>query len=357
MTRQPSRRMMAAGLALLVVFSALGACLLLSPGVGAALGQTIPADALLQRLEPRGHVNDWAGLLDDAGRSTMEAQLVQLRQQTGAEVAVVTLPSLEGGQIDDFAVKLFEKWGLGREGKDDGLLLLVAFEDRKARIEVGYALEAILPDALAGRILDELLFPAFQRGQYAEGLNRAVQRIAGLIQDNEPAPAEAAQAVPRPPLVSEQIATTLFLAIFVAIGFGGIGMSLGGLGWLVTSQGAARRGGQPGYFSSQLIGLLFFLVWGAMFGGIPMGMALRQAAWASYVLWPLAALASVIGAGLGWRSIQKKPQASTSPSRRSGGSARTYGGGWSSGRSGGFSSGFGGFGGGGSGGGGASGGW
>jgi uncharacterized protein len=86
---------------------------------------------------------------------------MELRRKTGAQFAVVTLKSLEGGQIDDFANKLFKKWGVGEKGKNNGIMLLVAMQDRKARIEVGYGLEPILPDALAGRVLDEQLFPAF----------------------------------------------------------------------------------------------------------------------------------------------------------------------------------------------------
>ena len=95
---------------------------------------------------------------------------------------MVTLKSLEGGQIDDFAVKLYKRWGIGQKGKDNGVLLVVAIDDRKARIEVGYGLEPILPDALAGRVLNEQLFPAFRQKRYAEGLTAAVNRVAEIIE-------------------------------------------------------------------------------------------------------------------------------------------------------------------------------
>src|SRR5207247_10289359 len=101
--------------------------------------------------------------------------------------------SLEGGQIDDFAVKLFARWGIGEKDKKTGVLRLVGMQDRKARIEVGYGLEPILPDALAGRILDEQLFPAFKQQRYADGLTAAVNRIVEIAERNEPAPADVRQ--------------------------------------------------------------------------------------------------------------------------------------------------------------------
>jgi uncharacterized protein len=327
------------------------------PCPGPALGQAIPADALLQRLEPQGHVNDLAGLLNDAERSAMEERLVQLRQQNGAEVAVAVLPSLEGGQIDDFANKLFQKWGLGNKDQDNGLLLLVAVQDRKARIEVGYGLEAILPDALAGRILDERLFPAFKRQQYAEGLEQAIQQIVTLIERGEPAPPETA-APERPSTFVEQIGLTLFLAVFVGIGFTALGFAVGGLMGSITSSGGGRNrwSNLPGQFFTSL----FFLIWGGGFGGIPLIIAGQQADWSHLVLWPLAAGAFTISTGLSWWGYKNWTKGSGASSRRSRGgttwSSGGFGGGFSSG-GGGFSSGFGGFSGGSSGGGGASGGW
>jgi uncharacterized protein len=332
----------------------------LAPITSAAFGQTIPADALLQRLKATGHVNDFAQLLNPAERSAMEQRLVQLQQKAGAEMAVVTLPSLEGGQIDDFAHKLFQQWGVGKKGKDNGLLLLVAVQDRKARIEVGYGLEAILPDALAGRVLDEQLFPAFKEQRYAEGLNQATQRIAGIVERGEPAPPDAGKAGSGPTTIGEQVGMVLFLAVFVAIGFAALGFSIGGLaGAVVSLRGARSRwNALPG----QLIVSGFFLIWGAGFGGIPLIIAAQQAAWARYIHWPLAVISFAFAAILGWRNIQNWSRRSGAGAWRSyGGSTwSSGGGGWSSGSSGGgggFSSDFGGFGGGSSGGGGASGGW
>ena len=100
----------------------------------------IPTDDLLNSLKPSADVNDFAGLLSPAEVQSLETRCRQLRERTGAQLAVVTLKSLDGGQIDDFANKLFKHWGIGQKDKRNGLLLIVAIADRKARIEVGYGL-------------------------------------------------------------------------------------------------------------------------------------------------------------------------------------------------------------------------
>jgi uncharacterized protein len=166
------------------------ACLMLCVIGPAALA--IPSDDLLQSLEPSGDVNDFAGLLSPSEQAALNERCRRLRERTGAQLAVVTLRSLEGGQIDDFTVKLFERWGVGEAERDNGLMLLVAIDDRKARIEVGYGLEPILPDALAGRVLDQQLFPAFRDQRYGDGLVAAVNRIAEIVERGEPARAAEA---------------------------------------------------------------------------------------------------------------------------------------------------------------------
>ena len=288
-----------------------------------------PSDALLNGLRRQGSVSDYAGILSPAERSDLENRLAQLRQKTGVQFDVVILRSMEGGQIDDFINKLFNKWGIGEKGKNNGIMLLVALGDRKARCEVGYGLEPILPDALAGRVLDEQLFPAFKQQRYAQGLRQAVERIAQIIERGEPAPPEARR--PAAPPLGIQVGTILFLSIFVAIGFAAIGGGIGG-----------RQA--------------FLVFWGAWFGGIPMVMAWMVSPVGFYLLTAWAVAMFVVG----WKSAGHVG----GKGRSQGYSPWTWGGsGWSGGGfSGGGFSGGGGFGGGGcgggsSGGGGASGGW
>ncbi len=151
--------------------------LLASPAVA------FQSDALLEGLAFRGLVNDFAGVIGPEANS-LEVLLRELEQKTGAQVAVVTLASLEGGEISDFSNRLFERWGIGQVGEDNGALLLAAIEDRQVWIEVGYGLEPIIPDGIAGRILDEAVLPAFRQAQYGAGLAAGVHTLALLIAGN-----------------------------------------------------------------------------------------------------------------------------------------------------------------------------
>ena len=135
---------------------------------------------LLQRLEPQGYVNDFANVISSSEEQQLTSMITELRQKTGAEIAVVTIQSLEGGEIDDFTNRLFEKWGIGQRGKDNGLMFLAAMKDRKMRIEVGYGLEGAIPDAKAGRIRRDVITPYFKSGQPGKGI---VVGVAALSQE------------------------------------------------------------------------------------------------------------------------------------------------------------------------------
>ena len=139
-------------------------------------------DALLARLVPGAdRVYDHAGVFTSAQKAELEAFLRSAEQKTTSEIAVVTLNSLEGGEINDFANRLFEKWGIGKKGKDNGVLLLAAIQDRKVRIEVGYGLEGALPDAKTGRILDDYVIPEFKQQKYGDGLIAGAVALAGVV--------------------------------------------------------------------------------------------------------------------------------------------------------------------------------
>lgn len=116
--------------------------------------------------EPTGHVNDFAQLLSSDYRQSLEQELVDFEEETTAEIAVVTIESLEGDSIEEYAVRLFEQWGIGKKEKDNGLLILIAKEDREMRIEVGYGLEPVITDGRAGRIIREKMRPAFREENY-----------------------------------------------------------------------------------------------------------------------------------------------------------------------------------------------
>lgn len=135
--------------------------------------------------KPIGFVNDFAGILRPETVSTLNQKLEQFSKDTGNEVVVVTISKLEDETIETYAEKLFQEWGIGKKQEDNGLLLLISLEDREMRIEVGYGLEPTVTDIDSGRIIREILAPAFKAGDYDGGINKAIDTIIGLIGGQE----------------------------------------------------------------------------------------------------------------------------------------------------------------------------
>ena len=131
-------------------------------------------------LKPQGYVSDFSKVLDAASRSQLEQYCARVEQLTGAQMALVTIPTLEGEPIEDVANSLFRKWGIGKKGQDNGILLLLVTNDRRMRLEVGYGLEPIIPDGFAGDVLREMR-PALRSSQYGEAMLAAAQVIGSRI--------------------------------------------------------------------------------------------------------------------------------------------------------------------------------
>jgi uncharacterized protein len=148
----------------------------------------LPLAAEPQYPKPQGLVTDTAGILDQGTRQALENRLLDIERQTQAQVAVVTIPSLEGISVEEYAVELYQRWGIGQKGKDNGVLVLVALNDRKMRIEVGYGLEGTIPDGAAGSIIRSHMAPHFKQGNYAAGITEAVEVIAGRLGVSSHAP-------------------------------------------------------------------------------------------------------------------------------------------------------------------------
>ncbi|NCC53379.1 MAG: TPM domain-containing protein, partial [Spartobacteria bacterium] len=154
----------------------------------------VESDELLNSLSPTGLVNDFAAVFSTGQVQQLEQRLQSVKEQTGAEIAVVTIPTLKDGALSDFANQLFKRWGIGQKGKDNGILIITAINDRKIRIEPGYGLEGLFPDSKTGRIIDEEVIPAFKEGNYAVGLTRAATRIAEEITADHAADTETDDA-------------------------------------------------------------------------------------------------------------------------------------------------------------------
>lgn len=138
-----------------------------------AAGQNYP--------KPTGWINDFAGVIPSSTETEMEVLADEVKSQTGAEIAVVTMRSLGGADIESFAADLFRAWGIGEKGKDNGALILLAVQDRRVRIEVGYGLEPILPDGRTGAIMDDYVLPGLRSGDYGAGLSKGLAAVASVI--------------------------------------------------------------------------------------------------------------------------------------------------------------------------------
>jgi uncharacterized protein len=227
--------------------------------VGMLLGAA-PAGAL----EPpalTARINDRAGLLPAATARDLEAQLAAHEKKTGHQFAVLTIPSLEGDPIEDFSIRTVQKWKLGHAKVDDGLLVLVAKDEHKVRIEVGYGLEGKIPDAVASRIIRNEMVPAFRAGDYEAGIRRgmaALLRADGDADTATPPPGTGPGGAPlfhwigliQPFLLLGVLVLWLWVRSFGSGGFGGRtwGGRSGGFGGYGGYGGGGRGWGGGGGF-------------------------------------------------------------------------------------------------------------
>lgn len=260
-------------------------------------------------------VVDTTGTLDAAQKQALEAQALALQQRKGSQLQILMVPTTQPETIEQYAVRVFEQWKIGRKGVDDGVLLVVAKDDKRVRIEAGYGLEGAIPDAIANRVIQEYLAPRFRTGDYAGGLADGSAALVKLI-DGEVLPA---------PVSTHRDAR----------GSGGDGFTM-----------ALVIGFFVGTFARALLGWLPRPVRALLGGG-----AAAVAAFLFTSLWLASGLAGLIGLFVGFSSGRVGRFA-----RNSGWGGGGFGGGWGGG-GGGFGGGGWGGGGGRSGGGGASGGW
>ena len=160
---------------------------------GLLLAVWLPFAALAQDVQPvpalTAHVMDSTGTLDSSQRAALEAKLVAFEQSRGAQVVVLIVPSTQPEDIATYAQRVGDTWKIGRKSEGDGLLLVVAKNDRKVRIETTKALEGAIPDLAARQVIDTAITPRFKQGDFAGGLNAATDQVMALISgENLPAP-------------------------------------------------------------------------------------------------------------------------------------------------------------------------
>ncbi len=152
------------------------------------------AQAYYELGQPTGFVNDFADIFSQEQKINLETKISQFEKESSNEISVVTINSLEGDVIENFGVKLFEDWGIGKKDKDNGVLLLIAIEDRKMRIEVGYGLEGSLTDIQSKRIITDILTPTFKNADYYNGTSLAIDRMIAVTKGEYTAEAGAGMA-------------------------------------------------------------------------------------------------------------------------------------------------------------------
>jgi len=186
--------------------------------------------------KPSGYVNDFAHVLDQESSQRIGQLCRELQAKTGAELAVVTVKSLDGEPIEDYAVKLFQQWGIGKKDQSNGLLVLVAIQERRTRMEVGYGLEPVIPDGYSGEVLRSLQ-PYFRANQYGAGLYAAASQLAGRIAQSAGVTLSTSREAPEPggrgrprdfsPFQLILVGGLILLALFVLpflLGGGGSGL-------------------------------------------------------------------------------------------------------------------------------------
>lgn len=193
-------------------------------------------------------VTDLAGVLQPARKAALESRLAAFEQEKGSQIAVLIVPTTQPETIEQYSIRVVENWKLGRKGVDDGLLILVATDDRAMRIEVGYGLEGVIPDAIAKRVIAEIMTPFFRQGDFYGGLNATVEQLIALIAGEPlPEPAKAAKGSP--------IEDMLPLLLFGAIAVGGILRAIFG-----RFLGGTLSGGAVGFVVWMLGGGLIFAI-------------------------------------------------------------------------------------------------
>lgn len=218
------------------------------------LGGSVGVRAEVPVPELKARVTDLTGTLTASQRDALERELRVFEKRKGSQIAVLIVPTTQPETIEQYSIRVAETWKLGRKGVDDGVLLLVAKDDRALRIEVGYGLEGVIPDAVAKRVISEIIIPYLQQGDFYGGIHAGVSRLERLV-DGEALP---------PPQARDNswagIQNLLPFAFIAAIVGGGLLRAL--FGRLI---GASLAAG--------VVGLVFWMIVGSLLAALIGGIA------------------------------------------------------------------------------------
>lgn len=215
----------------------------------------LPVWAAFQVPRYENYVTDTAQVISPEAENAMNAIGKELKEKTKAEVAVLTVDTLDGTPIEQASLDVGRTWGVGDKKTNTGLVMLIAVGDRKMRIEVGYGLEGIITDGTAGEIRDQLMRPAFKQGNYELGIGQAFVAIANLIARDKQVTLESLSGVAMPEAQAAPEEDTVELPDWVVIlffigliGIFGVLQAFGWLPFLLGGGGSYRGGGGDGGF-------------------------------------------------------------------------------------------------------------
>ena len=190
-----------------------------------------------------GPVNDYAHMFTTSEIQELNSYLYTIDRQSDLQIAVLTIPSLEGDNLESYSIRVAEKWQIGQKGKDSGVILVIVAQDRKLRIEVGYGLEDRITDAQSSRIIRSVIAPQFKKREYGKGVLLGVKNLVGLALQDESLISDAVKESDRQSDDSIPLPLVIFL-IFIFL-FGSRFMP-GGLFWPLLFLSSGRSGGYSG---------------------------------------------------------------------------------------------------------------
>lgn len=206
--------------------------------------QNIPAPPNPPRL-----VNDLANVLSTDQEQKLEDKLVNFDKTTSTQITIVAINSLDGYEVSQYAVELANKWGIGRKGKDNGVLILAAIDDRRMNISTGYGLEGALPDVITGRIIRHEMTPAFRQGDYYGGFNKAADAIIAATKGEYTADPSDKRERDLPLGVVILLIVIIYIVVWIISKIGG-----GGGGNYMSGRGYRRYDGFGGGFLGGFLG-------------------------------------------------------------------------------------------------------
>jgi len=198
---------------------------LLSASCSVAFAQTVEVPPL------KAHVTDRTGTLSASEKSALESKLVAFEAEKGSQIAVLMVPTTGDDSIEQYGIRVAEQWKLGREGVDDGAILIVAKDDRKLRIELGYGLEGALPDVTAKRIVSDVVTPYFRDGDFYTGISSGVDAMIAVVQG---------ESLPEPKARAQRHGDPAIMALGTMLIFGTV------IGSMVAAGSTKRRGSVVG---------------------------------------------------------------------------------------------------------------